>query len=347
MINHKNIEKEFNLVEFPYPSGVETYVDFKIKENDETLKVYTTRPDMLFGVTFMVIAPEHPLIDQYAPSIKNMIEIESYRKECQKKTESERIQLVKDQTGVKIDGFTAINPVNNESIPVYISDYVIMSYGTGAVMVVPAHDKRNHDFATKFGLDIIPVIKQETGEKRENESFKESVMAIIYNPEIDQYLTLYWKNQNDFQFLGETKEHGEDDITAAIRGIKEETGFVNIKHIKSTNAIHHHYYAHNKNKAFEIDCTGHLFELLNPETISQTLDKEEMNAFDLVWKTKKELVNLIQEPLNKAVMEILLNDEVFIGEGIYINSDFLNGITNKQEAIDKMLDFLNKKGIEK
>lgn len=135
------------------------FVNFSLKDIPEKLRIYTTRPDTLFGVTFMVIAPEHPIIDKYKDKIRNMDAIVDYRTECSKKTEFERTQLVKDKTGVKIDGLTAINPVNGREIPVYISDYVMMGYGTGAIMAVSAHDDRDYDFAKKFGIDIIEVIK--------------------------------------------------------------------------------------------------------------------------------------------------------------------------------------------
>ena len=136
------------------------FVDFDVKGSDnEKLKIYTTRPDTLFGVTFMVMAPEHPMIDKYADRIANMNEITDYRKECAKKTEFERTQLVKDKTGVKINGLSGINPVNGKEIPIYISDYVMMGYGTGAIMAVPAHDTRDYEFAKKFGIDIIEVVK--------------------------------------------------------------------------------------------------------------------------------------------------------------------------------------------
>ncbi len=135
------------------------FVNFTLSGTDETLRIYTTRPDTLFGVTFMVMAPEHSLIDKYSERISNMDEVEKYRTECGKKTEFERTQLVKDKTGVKLDGLTAINPVNGKEIPIFISDYVMMGYGTGAIMAVPAHDQRDWDFAKTFGIDIIQVIK--------------------------------------------------------------------------------------------------------------------------------------------------------------------------------------------
>ncbi len=135
------------------------FVNFKIKELDKTLRIYTTRPDTLFGVTFMVIAPEHPMIEENREKIANIDALDSYREACAKKTEFERTQLVKDKTGVCIEGLTAINPVSGKEIPIYISDYVMMGYGTGAIMAVPAHDERDYAFAKKFGIDIIEVIK--------------------------------------------------------------------------------------------------------------------------------------------------------------------------------------------
>ena len=136
------------------------FVNFSIKEHaDEKLRIYTTRPDTLYGVTFMVIAPEHPIIQKYRDSIANIADLDAYKAECAKKSEFERTQLVKDKTGVKIEGLTGINPITGKEIPIYISNYVMMGYGTGAIMAVPAHDTRDYDFAKKFGIDIIEVIK--------------------------------------------------------------------------------------------------------------------------------------------------------------------------------------------
>ena len=135
------------------------FANFRISGSDDFLRIYTTRPDTMFGVTFMVIAPEHPVIEKYRSQIANMADLDAYKDECAKKTEFERTQLVKDKTGVRIEGLTVINPANGKEIPVYISDYVMMGYGTGAIMAVPAHDERDYDFAKKFGIDIIEVIR--------------------------------------------------------------------------------------------------------------------------------------------------------------------------------------------
>ncbi len=136
------------------------FVDFALTncEDGEKLRIYTTRCDTMFGVTFMVIAPEHPIIEKYRDRISNITELDAYKEECAKKTEFERTQLVKNKTGVSIEGIKAINPANGKEIPIYISDYVMMGYGTGAIMAVPAHDERDFEFAKKFGIDIIEVI---------------------------------------------------------------------------------------------------------------------------------------------------------------------------------------------
>ena len=134
-------------------------VTFKVKETNEDLVVYTTRPDTLYGVTFMVISPEHPILEKNESIIKNIAEVKAYQETAKNKTEFERTQVNKDKTGVKLDGLTGINPITNEEIPIYISDYVMMNYGTGAIMAVPAHDERDYEFAKKFGIDIVEVIK--------------------------------------------------------------------------------------------------------------------------------------------------------------------------------------------
>ncbi len=141
------------------------FVNFSLTGTDDKLRIYTTRPDTLFGVTFMVMAPEHPMIDKYSDRIKNMDAVEAYRAECAKKTEFERTQLVKDKTGVKLEGLSATNPLTGKEIPIYIADYVMMGYGTGAIMAVPAHDPRDFDFAKKFGVEVIEVIKGGDTEK--------------------------------------------------------------------------------------------------------------------------------------------------------------------------------------
>ena len=138
-------------------------VDFRIKDKEDKLRVYTTRPDTLFGATYMVVSPEHPIIDKYKDKIKNWDAIVEYREMASRKSDFERTELAKDKTGVVLDGLTAINPINDTEIPIWISDYVLMTYGTGAIMAVPAHDDRDWEFAKKFSLPMIQVVEGSEG----------------------------------------------------------------------------------------------------------------------------------------------------------------------------------------
>ena len=153
-------------------------VDFSLKDKPEKLTIYTTRPDTLFGVTYMVLSPEHPYIDQYKDEIKNWSEIESYREQAARKSDFERSELAKDKTGVAIDGLVAINPVNEKEIPIWVSDYVLMSYGTGAIMAVPAHDERDWEFAKKFSLPMIQVV---AGGDVQNEVYTDVAEGTLVN----------------------------------------------------------------------------------------------------------------------------------------------------------------------
>ena len=153
-------------------------VDFQIKDKEEKLRIYTTRPDTLFGVTYMVVSPEHPYLDKYKDEIKNWDEIVAYREMAARKSDFERTELAKDKTGVAIDGLLAINPVNGEEIPIWVSDYVLMSYGTGAIMAVPAHDTRDWEFAKKFNLPIHEVIE---GGDVEKEAFTDVATGTLVN----------------------------------------------------------------------------------------------------------------------------------------------------------------------
>ena len=155
-----------------------TEVDFKLKGTEDNLRVFTTRPDTLYGVTFMAIAPEHPYIEKYASLIENLDEIKEYQEESKKKTEFERVHLAKDKTGVEIKGLTAINPVSGEEVPVWVADYVMMGYGTGAVMGVPGHDQRDWEFARKFNIPIIEVI---AGGNIEEEAYTDVEDGILVN----------------------------------------------------------------------------------------------------------------------------------------------------------------------
>lgn len=180
------------------------FVNFKLDNEQESLRVYTTRPDTLFGVTFMVIAPEHPLIDKYADQIRNMDQIEAYREECAKKSEFERIEINKDKTGVKIDGLMAVNPVSGKKVPLFIADYVMMGYGTGAIMAVPAHDERDWEFAKKFKLPIIQVVAKNGEEVDVNEAaFTDVATGVLINSDFINGLEVKEAKEKMIEFLTE------------------------------------------------------------------------------------------------------------------------------------------------
>ncbi len=180
------------------------YVDFKVKDTSEVLKVYTTRPDTLYGATFMVIAPEHSILVKEHDRISNMDEVHLYQEKARLKTEFERVELAKDKTGVRLSGLTAINPVNNKEIPIFVADYVMIGYGTGAIMAVPGHDSRDYEFATKFGLDIVEVI---SGGDISKEAYTDTYEGTLVNSGIIDGLSVKDAKIKIIKFL-EDKEIG-------------------------------------------------------------------------------------------------------------------------------------------
>ena len=174
-------------------------IDFKTSEGN-ILTVYTTRPDTLYGATYMVMSPEHPFLEKWAKSLKNRDEVQAYQQEAARKSDFERTEIAKDKTGVRLDGVTAINPATNREIPIFISDYVLISYGTGAIMAVPAHDTRDWEFAKKFGLPIIEVVK---GGDVEKEAFTDCASGILVNSGILNGLTVDEAKEKITQALSE------------------------------------------------------------------------------------------------------------------------------------------------
>lgn len=188
-------------------------IKFPLKEVDEKITVFTTRADTIFGATYMVISVDHPLIEKYSDQIKNIEEIRSYRQEVAKKSELERTDLSKEKTGYKIDGLTAINPLTNKDIPVYVSDYVLMTYGTGAIMAVPAHDDRDYEFAKKFNIEMIPVIE---GSDIENSAFTETNEGNLINSEFLNGLSVNEAKQKMYEYI-EEKEIGHKKTNYKLR----------------------------------------------------------------------------------------------------------------------------------
>ena len=179
-------------------------VDFQIKDTEDKLRIYTTRCDTLFGVTYMVVSPEHPYLDKYKDQIKNWDEILAYREQASRKSDFERAELAKDKTGVAIDGLTTINPVNGKEVPIWVSDYVLMSYGTGAIMAVPAHDERDWEFAKKFNLPIIQVVAKNGEEVDVNEvAFTDVATGVLINSDFLNGLEVKDAKEKMISFLEE------------------------------------------------------------------------------------------------------------------------------------------------
>ena len=192
-------------------------VDFQIKGKEDKLRIYTTRCDTLFGATYMVVSPEHPLLDKYKDEIKNWSEIESYREQAARKSDFERSELAKDKTGVAIDGLVAINPVNEKEIPIWVSDYVLMSYGTGAIMAVPAHDERDWEFAKKFNLPLIQVVAMDGEEVDINEAaFTDVATGVLINSGFLNGLQVKDAKEKMIEFL-EEKKIGKAKVNYKLR----------------------------------------------------------------------------------------------------------------------------------
>ncbi len=309
-------------------------VEFKVKDTDKSFTVFTTRCDTLFGATYCVLSPEHKLVDEITTMDKKE-EVEKYKKECASKSDLERTELNKDKTGVFIGAY-AINPVNGESIPIYISDYVLSTYGEGAIMAVPAHDDRDYEFARKFNIPIIQVLEEVTGTPHDNEFKKNSIVAIVYDEENDKYLTINWHDKGGRLFIGGTIKEGETPLDCAMREIAEETGYTDLEFVCEVPKINHHYYAFNKDKYFNIECTGVFFKLKSNKQDNRNLDEDEV--FDVEWVDKNTLSE-IKDELHNKTYEYVMNPGAMIGDGTHINSEFLNGL-NKEEAINKMLEWL-------
>jgi len=329
-------------------------VDFKIKCRDvacnvstNAITVYTTRPDTLFGATYMVLSPEHKLVQELKNQIANWAEVEAYINIAKNKSDLERTELNKEKTGVELKGIKAINPVNNAEIPIWISDYVLASYGTGAIMAVPAHDTRDWEFAKKFALPIIDVIRPVEGEKHDDEQSRRTISAVVQRKSDNKFLLVKWKQFDWFSPVIGGIDGDETPEQAAEREVLEETGYKVRAVEKLGGEIESHFFAENKNVWRERFDQPVLLELIdeNPEE----LNDEESARHEAVWLNGDEAIKKITHSYNAVGLQRYLAKNYAytdVDEGVMINSEFLNGLV-PAEAIGKMTSWLTEKGYGK
>ncbi|MFA5047449.1 MAG: class I tRNA ligase family protein [Patescibacteria group bacterium] len=325
-----------------------------LKDTEDKLTVYTTRPDTLFGATYMVLAPEHELVQKLKDRINNFDEVQIYISDSAKKSDLERTELNREKTGVELKGVKAINPVNKTEIPVWISDYVLAGYGTGAIMAVPAHDERDWEFAKKFDLPIIQVVAPMFLAKFEKDKVRpdketvrrKNVYVIVKHWQDNAFYCLDWAEHNWRSFVMGGIEEGETPEQAAIREMTEETGYKNIKSIKQLGGeIHNNYYAEHKgiNRYAESLCFS--IELADGSR-SEEIDTEHHQG---KWLPVSEVKDFINLPSHEWYWSALVDGEkafIDIDNGIMINSDFLNGLV-PTDATQKMTDWLAENGFGK
>ena len=313
-------------------------IKFQILNSKFQIEVFTTRPDTLFGATYMVLAPDHELVEILKGQIKNWDEAARYVIQTKKKTEIERTAEGKEKTGVRLEEVFAVNPANQEKIPVFIADYVLKEYGTGAIMAVPAHDERDYKFAKKFGLPIKIVVEPVTGERREGEEKRRSIVALVRDPKTKKILSLDWgKALGGRLFIGGGLENRESPEEAARREILEETGYKNVRLTSVSEKIHHHYFAHAKGVAREIEATGLYFELLDGERTDVRHEDSERGKFKIEWVSEEEAGRDVSDPLHLYIFSKFVLGKCYEGSGILTDSGKWNGLdseTAKKEIIE-------------
>lgn len=338
--------------------GAEIEFELRIKDyelsKNKKIKVFTTRADTLFGVTYVVLAPEHELINNLESRIQNLEEVKKYLAQTKAKTEIERVDIKKAKTGVELKGIKAINPATGEEVPVWVADYVLPYYGTGAVMAVPAHDERDFEFAKKYGLPMKKVIAPyfpdlENPFKPGKETiFREVVHSIVLNQKTGKILCLDWKDFGWKTFVIGGKENNEDAVEAALREIKEETGYKNLKFIKKlAGPWVNKFYAKHKDINRIAKAELLLFELENEDRDEVSID--ETGRHNVVWIDKDKLKDFISGITEKEyeieAFEQSGENNCFTGEGMLINSSEFD-LLESAEAREKIAEKFGKKVVK-
>ncbi|MCB9798977.1 class I tRNA ligase family protein [Candidatus Nomurabacteria bacterium] len=323
-------------------------LSFDVAGSDEKIEVFTTRPDTLFGATYMVLAPEHGLVQSWKDKIENWDEVEAYIVATQKKSELDR-QIDQEKTGVELKGIKAINPANGKEIPVWIADYVLATYGTGAIMAVPAHDERDFAFAKKFALPIEHVVAELVGERKDDFHPRRSVRGICIRD--GKVLLEFDTKMQEYVLPGGGIEDGEDIKAALVRELAEECGYSAVVVQENLGSIEHNYFHHKRLNDWRVLESAYYIEIDTNQVIERPQEEVEKVEFD--WYDFDEAIHLLSEKSptffrSKVFLERAKTGQEFcyVDAGVAIHSDFLDGLTTEQ-AKEKMIQWLEEKGIGK
>ncbi len=304
-------------------------IKFLISNSQFSVEVFTTRPDTIFGATYLVLAPEHPLLGEI--NVSNKKEVEDYVKSAKNKPELERTALDKTKTGVELKGVSAINPASGKEIPIWIADYVLASYGTGAIMAVPAHDERDFQFAKKYNLPIKNVIEPlDLGPIEEGKPFveRQAVSVILKHWKEDKYLVLKWKKVPWVTFLTGGIERDQTPEGAAIAEIAEETGYLHPFFVQALPKTHAKFYHPPKGQNRFAHFDNFFFELKDGE--QRPVSAEEKAKHEAVWMTPEEVDKFLTAEGQKRDWKILKGEAtIYTGPGILANSGKFSGMDSE------------------